>query len=252
LLGSDKTHLTVLAGDKKAWPLYLSIGNIGSSVRNKPKNHAWVLVAYLPIAKFLNNKSLHTTLQNRLFHQCMDLILEPLKRVQSSGICMIDSLGNERLCFPRLAAYLADYPEQTLINVAVPNASPTTLALSHDLGRSQVLPYQSGRGTLQKIKEITQKVDPADILNYEDAAKLQGLNGVNQPFWRDIQSYNPGLCVAPDILHGLHRFWHDHILQWVINLIGAKELDRQVKAIQPIIGFRHFKEGISHLSQWTG
>jgi hypothetical protein len=52
LLGSDKTHLTVFAGDKKAWPLYLSLGNIKSSFCNKPRNHAWVLGAYLPVVTF--------------------------------------------------------------------------------------------------------------------------------------------------------------------------------------------------------
>ncbi|KAI5836704.1 hypothetical protein DFP73DRAFT_488350, partial [Morchella snyderi] len=30
------THLTNISADKKAWPIYLNIGNIMSSVRNKP------------------------------------------------------------------------------------------------------------------------------------------------------------------------------------------------------------------------
>jgi hypothetical protein len=54
LLTSDKTHLTQFAGDKHAWPLYLSIGNIHSSIRNKPSNNAWKLIAYIPTAIFLD------------------------------------------------------------------------------------------------------------------------------------------------------------------------------------------------------
>ncbi|PVF91686.1 hypothetical protein CPB86DRAFT_719004, partial [Serendipita vermifera] len=252
LLGSDKTHLTVFAGDKKAWPLYLSLGNIKSSIRNKPKNRAWVLVAYLPIAHFTDHKSLHTTLQNRLFHQCMSVILEPLKHIPSEGLRMVDSMGAVRLCFPTLAAYLADYPEQVLINVAASNASPTTTAAYHDLGAPVLFPPRTKDYILRAIDRVKAKADPANVEAYQREAKLIGLNGVDQPFWKDLPGYTPNLCVAPDILHGVHRFWRDHVLKWVIYLVGEEELDRRVKAIQPVIGFRHFKNGISHLSQWTG
>jgi hypothetical protein len=251
LLGSDKTHLTVFAGDKNAWPLYLSIGNIKSSVRNKPKNHTWVLVAYLPIARFLDDKSIHTVLQSRLFHQCIELALKPLKET-AQGVIMTDSLGAQRRCFPVLAAYLADYPEQLLVNAAAHNTSPTTWAFGRDLGNSRPSSPRGKYEILAMIAELERSVGSADIAAYETAAKLKGLNGVNRPFWREMRWYRPDLCVAPDILHGVHRFWRDHILKWVINLVGEEELDKRVKALQPEVGFRHFKDGISHLSQWSG
>ncbi|KAF8425423.1 hypothetical protein BGX38DRAFT_1081430, partial [Terfezia claveryi] len=40
LLASDQTHLTNFSGDKKLWPLYMSIGNIKSTIRNKPTMNA--------------------------------------------------------------------------------------------------------------------------------------------------------------------------------------------------------------------
>jgi hypothetical protein len=96
LLGSDKTHLTVFAGDKKAWPLYLSLGNIKSSFRNKPSNHTWVLVAYLPIVTFDAPKRLQTVLQSPFFHQCVELALAPLKAAGLDGVKMADSMGDVR------------------------------------------------------------------------------------------------------------------------------------------------------------
>jgi len=48
LFTSDATHLTNFSGDGKVWPLYMSIENIKSSVRNRPTFHAWVPVALLP------------------------------------------------------------------------------------------------------------------------------------------------------------------------------------------------------------
>ncbi len=46
--------------------------------------------------------------------------------------------------------------------------------------------------------------------------------------------------------------WRDHVLKWVRYLVGVKELDCRIKALQPLIGMRHFANGISHLSQWSG
>ncbi|KAF8247297.1 hypothetical protein K440DRAFT_551446 [Wilcoxina mikolae CBS 423.85] len=33
ILGSDKTMLSTLSGDKSAWPVYLSIGNLSKAKR---------------------------------------------------------------------------------------------------------------------------------------------------------------------------------------------------------------------------
>jgi len=72
MLGSDKTHLTVFAGDKKAWPVYLTIGNIKSTLRSKPSHRCWVIIAYIPIAKWKDsNKDIHGILEDRFFHQCL-------------------------------------------------------------------------------------------------------------------------------------------------------------------------------------
>ena len=48
LFASDATHLTNFSGDGKVLSAYMSIGNIKSSIRNKPTFHAWVPVAILP------------------------------------------------------------------------------------------------------------------------------------------------------------------------------------------------------------
>ena len=47
LFASDATYLTNFSGDGKVWPLYISIGNIRSSIRNKLTSHAWVPMAIL-------------------------------------------------------------------------------------------------------------------------------------------------------------------------------------------------------------
>lgn len=253
LLGSDKTHLTVFAGDKHAWPLYMSVGNISSKVRNKPKWRAWALIAYIPIVKFDETRTaVQTAYQARLFHQSLKRVLHPLVEAGLRGTRMIDSRGNQRLCFPRLAAYIADLPEQCLINITGPKVNPSTLARYHDLGDRIKHPARTREWILSEISTICETVDPDNVPAYIKAAKNHGLNGVHQPFWADLPGYEAEICLSPDILHGLHRFWRDHILDWVLEMVGSGEVDKRLRALQPVVGMRHFHSGIHSLAQWTG
>ncbi len=253
LLGSDKAHLTAHSGNKSAWPVYLSLGNIHSSIRNKPSHKCWILIAYLPIPVFTEKDStLHTPLQQRLFHQCLKIILKTVKTAGDNGIPLGDYRGDYRLCFPRVAAYLADYPEQVLINIAAHNHSSVTIATNKQLGDSEPHPRRTKQWIMSQVQALCRSVDPDNVAKYHAAAKKVGLSAVDQPFWADLPDYEPDLVLAPDILHGLFKFWRDHVLKWVRHLVGENELDHRLRILQPLKGMRHFKNGVSHLAQWTG
>jgi len=46
---SDGTHLSNFAGDKKEWPVYMTIGNLSSMIRQMPSTNSILMVALLPI-----------------------------------------------------------------------------------------------------------------------------------------------------------------------------------------------------------
>jgi hypothetical protein len=73
------------------------------------------------------------------------------------------------------------------------------------------------------------------------------------PFWADLQFVNIASCITPDLLHQLNKgVFKDHIVKWCTNLLGEKEVDRRLKGMPWFQGMRHFTNGISVISQWTG
>ena len=54
ILASDKMHLTNYSGDKLMHAVYMTLGNIHKDVQRKLTSHAWLLVAKIPVTKFLH------------------------------------------------------------------------------------------------------------------------------------------------------------------------------------------------------
>lgn len=48
ICGTDETQLTDFSSDMKAWPIYLTIGNIHSPIQNKYSYVALIWLAFLP------------------------------------------------------------------------------------------------------------------------------------------------------------------------------------------------------------
>lgn len=108
ILASDKTHLSNFSGDKQAWPVYLSIGNISKEIRRRPSRGAMVLLGYLPVSKLLCYRKQDRSLQGyRLFHFAIRQILQPLIEAGKNGVMMNCADGFVRHVFPLLAAYIA-------------------------------------------------------------------------------------------------------------------------------------------------
>lgn len=104
ILLSDKTNITSMTGGCVAHPLLFSLANIKMAHHNKASNHAFLLTVLIPVAEFTHSEQrIHTVLSNQLFHQCLDIVLEPLKQVAKISWMMLDPYGNLRLCYTPLA-----------------------------------------------------------------------------------------------------------------------------------------------------
>ncbi|EIW76990.1 hypothetical protein CONPUDRAFT_62545, partial [Coniophora puteana RWD-64-598 SS2] len=249
ILASDKTQLTSFSGDKSAWPIYLSIGNIPGSVRRRPSSKTTVLIGYIPTTKLdiFRTDEERSRSGQQLFHHCMRLLLNPLVEAGRNGVDMVCADGKIRTVFPILSAYIADWPEQCLVACTKESRCPKCLAGTKERGE----PVDTVLRDPEKTKKLLRKAggNPRDK-NLE----AHGICAVD-PFWVDLPHCNIFSCLTPDLLHQLHKgVFGDHVWKWSTKAAtgGEEEIDRRFESMPSHPSVRHFTKGISVLSQMTG
>ncbi|KAJ7483023.1 hypothetical protein B0H11DRAFT_2232041 [Mycena galericulata] len=250
ILSSDKTRLSQQRGDKTAWPVYLTIGNIAKATRRKASSHATILLGYLPTPKLdCFNDATRSLAKYRLFHYCMGLIMESLAKAGTDGVQMTCADGLLRHVYPILAAYVADYPEQCLVACCMENRCPICKVMPNQRGDHAPHPKREVDETLDYINRWDKEHKHAQFKNEFGTLGLRPV----QPFWAGLPHTDIFEAFSPDILHQLHKgAFKDHLVSWCTTVIKEKEMDARFKSMPSHPDVRHFKHGISMVSQWTG
>lgn len=252
MLGSDKTHLNNTFGDKHVHGVYMSCGNIKSTLRTKQNARCWAMLAQIPVVQF-DQKDLQGVLTQRLYHICMDIVTKSLKACSQTAVRMTDADGIVRFVRTVLLAHIADYPEQQLIACVSGSSSPVTLARYDSFGFGTRRPPRTGELIKQRIAKLLKSpgLRKTDLRKYKYLARLKGLNAVYEPYWRDWSFADPSVFLVPDALHQWHRFFYDHIMDWAKRLMGKSELDARYSLLQKHVGYHQFVNGFTRRSQHT-
>ena len=254
-----------MTGDRVAHPVLLSLANIHADVRMKSSNRAFLLVALLPCPKFITkDRGVRGVLESRVNHLCLDVITHPLKLAARVGRMMSDPRGYSRFCFTFLASYMVDTPEASMLACVAGKTLHLTMADYRKFGDPIRQEPHTASTTLAQLAAVATNFHPLDLPVYIPAAKAMRLNGVHLPFWRDwfLQSpsgvppqtliADPSQFLTPEPLHHWHKQFWDHDMKWSIRVVGADKLDFRFSTLQPIVGFKHFRDGVSKLKQVTG
>ncbi|TFK60724.1 hypothetical protein BDN72DRAFT_779026, partial [Pluteus cervinus] len=253
ILSSDKTSISSLTGDRSAHPLLISLANIDPDFRSKASNNAFLLLALLPIPKFVEtDKKVRSLLDKRLMHQNLDIVLHPLKIAAQIGIMLSDPVGAIRCFYTPCAAYIVDTPEAADISCVGGKTSPYTVATYKQFGDNFRHNPRTAAHTLNQLNQLRRNVDPNDLPAYSKASKKLRLNGVHEPFWRDWALSDPSNFLMPEPLHHWHKMFWDHDVKWVIAFLGETETDFRFSILPIRTAFKHFNGGISALKQVTG
>ncbi|KAH9837658.1 uncharacterized protein C8Q71DRAFT_706547 [Rhodofomes roseus] len=250
ILSSDKTQVTLFR-NKVAYPLYMTIGNIPKHIRRKPSQRAWVLLAYLPASRMshIMNKAARRRVVANVYHACVRRILHPLKDAGIEGVEMSSADGAVRHTHPLVAAFSADYQEQTL----------TTGAKTGECATCEVPPNELGDGsdTQYPIRNIRRILDALALADgppdeFRRACREAGIKPIYKPWWQDLPYCDIFLAITPDILHQLLQGLIMHIIAWVILAYGAAEIDARCRRMPQNHGARFFLNGITTLSHLSG
>ncbi|KAF9552907.1 hypothetical protein CPC08DRAFT_619975, partial [Agrocybe pediades] len=217
IIATDKTQLTQFSGNKSAYPVYLTIGNIPKATRRKPSKHACILLGYLSVTKLNRSKmsdQAHRSKVHRLFHESMKIILSPLIEAGRTGVEMIGSNGDVRKVFPILTTYVADYPEQCLVACTKYGTCPKCKAPFTELQATQ--PHEPRtQAWMESIMNNARDQAKGNPRKFHDICMSHDVGGgAIRPFWEGFPLTDIHKAISPDVLHQLYQGVFKHLVGW--------------------------------------
>jgi hypothetical protein len=255
IIATDKTQLTQFSGGKSAYPVYLTIGNLPKAIRRKPSKNACILIAYLSVDKLKRSRMTefeHRSRVQRLFHEAMRIVMEPLKMAGKEGVDMTCSNGDIRRVYPILTCYAADYPEQCLVACTKYGTCPKCQCSANNLADPEPSTGRTRQWTESIIDEAKKKAGDSAKEFHKECMAHDVAGGVYVPFWHDFPYTDIHKCITPDVLHQLYQGVFKHVVSWCQSILGEKVLDQRIQSLPLGFGLRQFKNGISNLSQISG
>ncbi|QRV92732.1 hypothetical protein RhiJN_20750 [Ceratobasidium sp. AG-Ba] len=247
IVSSDETRLTNFQGNKKAHPVYLTIGNLPKRLRKRISKRSSILIGYLPVPKLDCETRVEEKrkIKQEIFHRCMEELLAPLADAVNAGGAEVPCAdGNIRRIYPVLASYVADHPEQC--KVACVKQTHCPLCTVHPKSKGDLT--DSSLRTTDDVIQTMKRRGSKGARRF----KRQGLLPI-RPFWESMLFVDIGTLMTPDLLHQLHKgVMKDHLIRWVTTILGKPLVDERYTSMPDYQGLRHFKNGISSVSQWTG
>jgi hypothetical protein len=285
IVSSDETMLTDHSGDQKAWPMYLSIGNIESTVRSRPNMLAQILVALLPVPpKFSRGSSAKHQEESRLNQNFLaavtKAILQPLLAFQRTteledGALWPCADGHLRRCWPILSSWLADHMEYANLMGVKYNACPKCYLPVEQFGslidpdeldnyRRTAAIFQPKYASYCNLSKANDCDDEPDDIDNDDRESRRELED-----WFAAHCARPVACVLwslphsdaydlhrPDILHNIYLGMYQHVMRWIDGFLEEygrmEDFEAIWRAIPAYPEFRHPRRGYSQVSQWSG
>ena len=221
---SDQKHLTNFFGDKKALPLYITLGNLPSTRRNSSGSMAVLLLALLLVPPKISKSTSADKNQRRINAETLQLVFqllfEPLEAVARKVVNIDPADSKVRKCFPISSAWIADHMEYMALHGVKSNSGAKCKVLPWELANDGMYSaryyteyeycerenrFQSPRSDSDNA-ENTEKADLTfDTLRIDmGPGVFHGLSRVLAP---DLH--------VPDLLHTIYLGLFKHMMHWI-------------------------------------
>lgn len=175
-------------------------------------------------------------------------MLKPLERAGRNGIILTSGDGAARKCYPVLAAYIGDYPEQILVGLLKNGECPICPAPRDEIGDwESILGPRDTEAVIKALNSIEK-----GATEFAKACTDAGIKPVQCVFWKDLPFVDIYRSITPDILHQLYQGLLKHLIAWIRAVCGDAEIDARCRRLPPNHHIRLFMKGITHLSRVTG
>ena len=252
---SDQTHLTNFLGDKKAWQVYMTIGNILSQVRNRPVKITVLLLALLPVSPKLTGESTcvdeaQPQINGDALRAVFDLVFAPLPQVAQEGTVMDCADGKTPLCFPILSPLIADHGDHATLHRMGSRFCPRCEVSCKELEENPQKMYKVSDATSYREKALEhQPGEAAAIAQYfQQAGVTIGRNIVT-----GLHRVNPADLYKPDLLPNIYLGLFKLMMQWVQGFLKKHQrqqaFDDACKEIPPYPGFSIPKQAYREVTQ---
>ena len=215
ICASDKTHLTNFSGNQHALPLYLTTGNIQKDIRCTPQQRAWILVGLIPCPPKC------ATHIHEAWHSVVGTVLSQLRHLDITGpdLKWDCADGFQRQCYPLLAAWVGDYPEQVMV-VQVSSCSRPMCQIPKGapMGNSTFRPLNNSRN-----EHIYSELLEDNNLN---ALHTLGVHPIRNQLWK-YPLCNVYRLWQPGELHQLLLGLVKDLLHWLLKYLKARNVKDQ-------------------------
>ncbi|KAG0632929.1 hypothetical protein HOY80DRAFT_854248, partial [Tuber brumale] len=251
ICSSDVTFLTNFSGDKKAWPIYLTIGNILSKTRNKSSKHARVLLALLPVPPKMvgvaSRDSRQQLVNNEILCELIETIFTPIGEVAEVGIEIECADGKVRQYFPCLATWIADHLENVTLHGIQQNQCTVCETTPDRLGS-----YTGCSAAIRDYKKYQ-----THFAEYSNGSSDAGEDLINRGFKLRLLDVHQAHLPKPDILYVVYLgIFETHLMKWIIGFLKKymrlQAFDAIWKNLPAYPGYSPPNKEYSRVSQWTG
>jgi len=255
---SDQTQFTNFLGDKKAWPVYVTIANILSRTRNSPVKMPILLVALLVVPPKFSGESARTHEAQRqtnadVLRTVFDLVLGPLQQVVQEGMVMDCADGKTGLCFPILSGLNADHAKHGALHGVGSKSCPKCEVPCKEHGGNLLKMYETGDYILYGSKVL--RPEPVEAARIPECFHPLGVKIGNNVF-AGLDRVNPAHLHKPDLLHNIYLGLFKQMMDWVEGFLKQPKQQQAFedhwKEILPYPGLSVPKKADREVTQWQG